>query len=102
MPHGAERNQRACKLSIEFVIDFAGQAACPPEWRRVLQSIISAPLIPLVNALDESRGFELVHKGIIDGIFDPNVGDFRIDLGHQLVQPLHSFNVWYVALARRN
>src|SRR5580765_683243 len=71
-------------------------SACPPEWQEQESTSsrqISAQLILLGNALDESRGFELVHKGIVDGIFDPNIGDFWIDLGHQFVQALHTFKV---------
>ena len=57
---------------------------------------VGLPLVFLVEALNITRGFDLVHKRIIDYAFDPNVGNFRRDLRHQLLQSLHSFNagVW--------
>ena len=51
------------------------------------------PLVFLVNALDKTGAFELIHEGIIDEIFDADVGDFRIELGQQFVQPPHALKV---------
>ena len=64
--------------------------------RLMLAKAILLRLIFLVEALNVTRRFELVHKRTVDCGFDPNVGELRSDLRHQRLQPLHACNagVW--------
>ncbi len=50
-------------------------------------------LILLVNALNVTGAFELIHEGIIDDIFDANVAHFGVDLRQQFLQPLHTLKI---------